>query len=260
MKNIIIIIAVVIVLLIAGVIFLIGNVDSIIKTGVETVGPKLLKAPVTLSDVNISVFKGTGSIKGLVVGNPEGFETDYAFKLGNVSLDLDVKSVTSDKIHLRSLIIDSPEIMYEGSLGKNNNLSRLQSNIEEITSRSGEKDSEDDSSESSEGDSEGSSKKIQIDYLKISGAQVNASLDILMGKTLKVGIPTIELRDIGKEKEATIADVVKEVLSKINSSVFQVVKEKASDIVNIDGVKEIKDNIGEKAKEGIDKIKSLFGN
>jgi hypothetical protein len=261
MKNVIIIVAVIIILVIAGVIFLIGNVDSIIKKGVETVGPKILKAPVTLNDVNVSVFKGKGTITGLVVGNPEGFKTDYAFKLGETSLDLDVKSVTSDKIHIRSLIIDSPEIMYEGALGKNNNLTKLQSNIEEITSRTGKKDdgSEGGASGSSEDDLSGSSKKIQIDYIKISGAKVTASLDILMGKTLDVNLPTIELHDIGKNSEATVTDAVKLVLDKLNSSTYQSVKEKAKGIINIDGVKELKDDIGEKAKEGLDKLKGLLG-
>ncbi|MFC1494243.1 hypothetical protein ACFL6W_03085 [Thermodesulfobacteriota bacterium] len=258
MKNIIIIIAVIIILVIGGVIFLISNIDSVIKKGVETVGPKILKAPVTLNDVNVSVTKGTATITGLIIGNPEGFKTDYAFKLGEVALDLDIKSVTSDKIHIRSLIIDSPEIMYEGALGKNNNLSRLQSNVEEITSRTN-KEGTDEKDGGSEGDSGGESKKIQIDYIKISGAKVNTSLDILMGKGLTVNLPVIELRDIGKNSKATVSDAVKLVLDNLNSSVYQAVKDKAKGIVNIDGAKELKDNIGEKAKEGIDKLKGLLG-
>jgi hypothetical protein len=257
MKNIIIIFCVIVLLIIGGVVFLTLNLDSIIKKGVEAAGPKVLKATVNLDDVNISLFSGKGKLSGLTIGNPEGFKTDYAFKLGEVALDLDVRSVTSDKIHIRSLVIDSPDIMYEGALGKNNNLTRLQSNIEEITSRSGKKDEDSENDES--GSSGGESKKIQIDYIKISGAKVNASLNILMGKTLNVNIPTIELRDIGKNNDATIADAVKLVLDKLNSSTFQTVKEKAREMVNVDGVKELKDDIGEKAKEGLDKIKGLFG-
>ena len=256
MKNIIIIFAVIIVIVIAGVIFLIGNVDSIIKKGVETAGPKILKAPVTLTDVNVSIFKGTGTITGLVVGNPEGFKTDYAFKLGETSLDLDIKSVISDKIHIRSLIIDSPEIMYEGALGKNNNLSKLQSNIESMTSGSDKKES---GTEGGGDDSGGKSKNIQIDYLKISGAKVSASLDVLKGDALNITLPVIELRDIGKNSNATVSDAVKQILGALNGSIS---KSLNSNIKELAGgkVKELKESVEEKAKEGIDKLKGLFGN
>ena len=167
MKNIIIVFAAVIILLIAGVVFFTLNIDSIIKKGVETAGPKILKAPVTLDDVDTSLFRGKASLEGLTIGNPEGFKSEYAFRLGKTDLDLNIKSITSEKIHIRSLVIESPEIMYEGALGKNNNLSKLQSNFESMTSGSDKKES----GSEGEGDSSASRpKKIQIDYLKISGA------------------------------------------------------------------------------------------
>ena len=49
--------------------------DGAIKRGVETIGPKLTKTQVTLNNVSLSLLSGSGKMKGLVVGNPEGFKT-----------------------------------------------------------------------------------------------------------------------------------------------------------------------------------------
>lgn len=251
MKNIIIIFFVIVLLLIGGVVFLTLNLDSIIKKGVETAGPKVLKAPVTLDDVDISLFSGKGKLSGLTIGNPQGFKSDYAFKLGETALDINIKSVTSDKIHIRSLIIDSPEIMYEGTIGKKNNISQLQANIKEMLKGSGKKE------ESPETSGAESTKSIQIDHVKVSGGKVHADLGLLTGKPITLDLPMVELHDIGKNGGATISDALAQVLEVLNGSISETVQSGIKDLSS-EKLNELKDSVGEKAKEGIDKLKGLF--
>jgi len=81
MKKIIVrlVIALLVLLVLAGVavhLFL----DGAIKRGVETFGPELTKVQVKLEYVNLSLLTGSGKIRGLLVGNPEGYKTPSPFR------------------------------------------------------------------------------------------------------------------------------------------------------------------------------------
>src|SRR5262249_20607410 len=131
MKKLIIraVIGVVLLLVLAFVIvaFYLG---SIVKKGVETVGPPLTKTQVKLDGATLSVFSGSGSLKGLFVGNPEGFTTPSAIKIDSIKLGVEPKSVFSDKIHVTKVNIDKAEITFEGGLGTKNNLSKILENVQ----------------------------------------------------------------------------------------------------------------------------------
>jgi hypothetical protein len=251
MKKILIAGGVLILIVVVAVILLISNIDTIIKKGVETVGPKILQAPVTLKDVDISVSSGSGELSGLTIGNPSGYNTEYAFKLGSIAVELDVKSVTTDKVHIRSVLIDSPQITYEGALGKKNNLSQLQANVESFAGAGSGSDEKNNSGDS------GASKKVQIDYLKIAGGSISVSMDVLQGKKLTVPLPTIELHDIGKDKEATMSDALKQVLAAVNNVTLPAVRGAVTNFTK--GLKGTAEAIQEGAQKEIDKLKGLFG-
>src|SRR5687767_4038093 len=72
--------------------------DVIVKRGVEKVGPAITKTEVKLDGVHISPFSGNGEVKGLVVGNPEGFKTPSAIQVRSVAVALEPGSVMGDKV------------------------------------------------------------------------------------------------------------------------------------------------------------------
>ena len=119
-------VVVVVIVLIVGVL----NLDKGIKAVVEKVGPELTKSSVTLRDVDLSLTSGEGSLRGLVVGNPAGFATPTAFSLGDISLAVEPKSLTTDTIVINSIRIIAPEITYESGKG-GTNLDQLQKNVEQ---------------------------------------------------------------------------------------------------------------------------------
>ncbi len=65
-------------------VFVLMTLGTGIKTVVETLGPEMTQAQVTLSSAKISLLSGDGRLKGLVIGNPEGFDTENAFALGEI--------------------------------------------------------------------------------------------------------------------------------------------------------------------------------
>ncbi len=144
------------VLIIVVIIALVFSVNSIIKHGVETVGPLALGTDVKIAEVDISLFSGKGQLKGIIIGNPEGFKTDNSFKLNKVRLALDVSSLFSDKIIIDEIFIDAPEITYEKS-GKGDNFKAILDNVNDFAGTSGSKASEDPKVESKEGGHSGQS-------------------------------------------------------------------------------------------------------
>src|SRR6266536_5705462 len=71
--------------------------DTAIKKGVETVGPKITKTDVRLNSVTLSLFSGSGKIKGFVLGNPQGFKTPAAISVGVANLSLEPRSIFDQK-------------------------------------------------------------------------------------------------------------------------------------------------------------------
>src|SRR5579859_1237577 len=128
-KLLLILVILVIVFIVAAVATVAFCLDGIVKEGVTTVAPKITQTTVTLDGVHISLMAGSVSLKNLVVGNPEGFKTPSAISLGKVALTVPPKSLLADKVVVKSIEIDSPEITFEGNPFGDNNLSKLMANV-----------------------------------------------------------------------------------------------------------------------------------
>lgn len=191
-------------------------ISPIVKTAVEKIGPAVTGVPITLEGVSLSLLSGKANIKGLVVGNPEGFKSDSAIKLREFNAELDLTSLLSDKIIVRDVTIDGPEITYETRL-TSSNISTILKNLE---SKGGEKaPARDEKKESA-----APAKKIQLDHFLFKDGRVMLASSQMGGKGLVLPLPTIELRDIGKEGDGTsIADMLKRIFAEINKTVARTI-------------------------------------
>ena len=248
MKKLPIIGGVVIAVIVIGILVLLGKINPIVENGIEKTGPTILKAPVTVDAVKISFFSGSGELKGFTVGNPEGYNTSHAFNMDSLKINLDVKSVTSDKIHIKNITIDSPSIIFEGGFGKSN-LSQLQANAAEFSKGGGDSDKEE--------SGKGETKKLVIDHMVIDNGSISVSMALLQGQKLTVPLPKLEMKDIGKEKDANISDVLGEVLAMVNKAAIPAVQSGLGDLGI--GMGKTSEKLQEEASKGMDKIKGLFG-
>ncbi|NJM56099.1 MAG: hypothetical protein HC841_09600, partial [Verrucomicrobiae bacterium] len=160
--------------------------DSIIKKGVEAVGPKATQVDVRLEGVNLSLLGGHGTLNGLFVGNPAGYKSESAMKVGTAHLALDAGSLMSDKVVIRSLRIESPEITFEGGL-KENNLTQIQKNVQAFAGMTEAAPAGEPAAEP------GATKKLQVDEFVLSGAKVNVVLTSPVSFTTSVKIADIRL-------------------------------------------------------------------
>ena len=70
MKSILKVGGIMVLLIVAALVLLSLSLNSIIKTGVETLGPQITGTPVTLEQANLSLLSGQGELEGLLVPNP----------------------------------------------------------------------------------------------------------------------------------------------------------------------------------------------
>jgi len=202
------------------VIFLIFSMDSLVTMAVEKYGSEALQTKVTLDQTKISATSGKGTLKGLTVENPKGFETGAAFKLGEISLQLDVGSITKSTVLIKEIVITAPEITYEiGADGSN--LDALQRNVARETG-GGE---ETGSGAAPPEKSNENGKKLIIDNLIIRDGKVNVSAVGLKGKEMTVNLPKVQLAGIGRDTGgASPGEVVKKLIDAINASAGGAVK------------------------------------
>jgi len=182
--------------------------DGAIRRGVETVGPMVTKVDVKLAGVSLSLLSGSGKITGLVVGNPEGYKTPSAIQVGSASLAVQPGSIFSDKVVIRSVDVQAPEITFETDL-KGNNLSKIIANVDETTGGA-------DKAKPSDPTQKKASKKLQVDDFRITGGKIHVSVTALGGQSVTVPLPEIHLTGLGQGPEGiTAAELTKTVLHSI---------------------------------------------
>jgi len=214
----------VVVLVVLGVVLAFYFLDSIVKKGVETVGPMLTQTEVRLDAVNLSPLSGSGSIKGLVIGNPQGFKTEAAIKVGSATLGLRPASVLSDKIHVTRIDVQSPEINYEGTL-KNSNLSKILENLEAAAGSS---------TNATAPGNEGASQKVQVDEFVVNGAKVTLNLNLLTGPPVVVTLPEIRLTGLGQGPDGiTVADLTRKMMKELTDAALNAATKKLADLGNV---------------------------
>lgn len=257
-KVILIVAAVVVVLIIAGVVALTLSLDSLVKKGVETVGPKITQTEMKLEGANISVLSGSGSLKGFLLGNPEGYKTASAIQFGEASVGVKPMSVMSDKIVVTHVRVIAPEITFEGALGSKNNLNKIMENVEATTGggQPADKGAEKPKSEPAGG----SAKKLQVDEFLISGAKVNVTLTALGGRKLTLTIPDIRLSNLGTGPEGiTAGELTKLVMKNINSETYKAVEKAVSDFgkQTLDAVKDVTKGDSNSVNKAVETIKGV---
>lgn len=230
-----------VVLVMVALVAVLLSLNIIVKKGVETVGPLIVKVDVKLGSANISPFSGSVQLSGLTVGNPPGYKSPSAIKVGDIKVVADLASALSDIIKVKSINIQAPEITCEGGLG-GINLKDIQKNL---ASASGA------SKAAEAAPASKSEKKFYVKDVVIEGGKISVALNELGGKGIVVPLPPIHLQNIGSETMGVTAnELVSQVLEPILTSAIKAA-------LNSGG------NLGKGTTEEINKVgkgfKGLFG-
>lgn len=221
MKKILIRIAIgVAVLVVLALVVVFFSLNSIVKKGVETVGPMVTKVEVKLGSADISPFSGGGRLSKLFVANPEGYKSPAAIQVGDIKLNAKLGSLLSDVIVVNELKVQNAEITLEGSL-RGNNLTKLLDNINGASANASQPKPK--GAPPSAGTSQ-SSKKFIVKDLVVEGTKVNVALDLpgLGTQAMSFPLPPLHLQDIGvAENGVTAEQLVQAIMRPLVASITE---------------------------------------
>ncbi|MGQ0509590.1 MAG: hypothetical protein ACT4P9_03170 [Betaproteobacteria bacterium] len=181
-------------LAIGGTWWLLFSLDGLVKQAIERWGPEITGVSVKVQSVRIEVAEGRGAIRGLVLGNPKGFQSPQALKLAEMRLTLDPASIAQHVVVIKELLIVAPEVTYERGQGSDN-MTVIQRNVDAWVAANAGK-----------AKSDGPGRKFVIENLRVQSGKAH------LGTTLSLPMPDLHLRDVGKKTNgASAGEVVKQV-------------------------------------------------
>jgi len=255
MKKLLLIVGVVVVIIVGALVFGVSKLGPLIKTAVNTYGPKLTKTELSLGDVSVSILSGKAELKDFFLGNPKGFTSSEAMKVGSIFIDIDEKSITGDTIVIHTIEVIAPAITYEKTRGADN-FKTIMNNVSSASKQPGSQ-----KGASSKAPSSGAGKKMIIEDFLMKQGTVTLATSLTGGKSISARLPDITMKNIGGTGASP-----QQVAEEIFKAVYKEITSRAvTDSLN-QGLKEFGKSLGtmgEDAKNqagGIQEtFKGLFG-
>ena len=191
-------------------VYLVMNSGSLLKTAVETLGSEYLGVDVRLNSAELKLTEGTGELRGLTIGNPDGFDGPHAFSLASITLGLDPLGQSESLIVVENIAVDGGDLAIIAT-GMDTNLQAIMANLEGDAPSGSAPESDAESADAESGDSE---LKVIIEKFSFTNAQTSLNSDLL--DDAAVQIRDIHLEGIGKKSQGvTIREALTQLLQPI---------------------------------------------
>ena len=274
-----IILGILIVLIVLAVVAIL-LIDPIAKNALEKGAPLILGTNVSVERIHIEPFNGRVEITDLIIDNPsESYSSEYAIKLGDIVADIDLGTVTKDKIRIEDMFLKDVDVVYETSV-INSNLQDILDNVKKLdTAEKKEKEEE-----KQEGEKAEKEKTLQVDRIELdnvgvtvqakgaaAGLPISVSMDPLtnlgtdeegitpVGLTLRIlgAIVTTAIKSAGgsvSDAAAVITDAATDAVAGATSAAANA----ANSVVN-DATSAASNAVNDAANAATGALKGLFG-
>jgi len=175
-----------------------------LKVAVESAGTRALNKGVGVADVDLSFLKGRIGLQDLTIDNPPGYQHDKLLELNRVDILLNARSLLEDVVNVTKITLDGGNVVIEQRGVSGNNLQDI---IEKLP----------------EEDAEPTGKRLHIDTLEVTNAEVKVKLLPIPGKldTLSFKLAPIKLTDLGGENGFDSAALTRTVLLAIAGKIAE---------------------------------------
>jgi hypothetical protein len=250
MKKLLIILGSLLALIVIGAFIASFFLGSIVTKGVNTFAPKITGTVVTLDSASVSPLTGSGTLKGLFVGNPEGWKSDKAFSFEKIHVSVVPSSIMGDHIIIKEVVIDSPQFVYETKI-VSSNIKDLLAQIEKNIGDTSDKPAADQPKTK-----DGKPLKFEVKSFRLENAKVTLGV----GPTaITVPMPPIVLTDLGtKEGGITPDQIAVKVMTNILANITSAVADSVLKVGGATGAAATDAATGAAKKAG-DGLKKLFG-
>ncbi len=185
-----------IVFVMGSVTYVLFNIDAVIKNGIEDVGSRALKVPLTVAEAQMSLKTGEGQIVDLRIANPAGFQTGDALNAPLIQLKVDAAKPAGRAISINELVINRPTVTLDIVDGRANWV-RLRDSARAWARRAENPD-----------EAAAGGQTFVIDQVVLSNGTLILRADFLGEQTLEAPLPDIRIKDIGTADEGTLpADI-----------------------------------------------------
>ncbi len=211
-------IAAILLLVVAGAAFLAyERLDVIVKVALEHYGPQVAGVSIDVGEVEISPRDGRGVLRRVDIGNPPGFSTQRAARLGEITVLVDPATVRAPVVLIHEISIGATTVTYEqGAHGTN--LEAIQKHIAGYVKQAAE-------------ESRGAAKtpsgrdvrhRFIVERLVIHNAKVTLTNAQLKGQGVTFDLPDIELANLGKRQGgATASEIASTVADALTARIAQ---------------------------------------
>ena len=221
-----------------------GSLNDYIKNQIETVGSQVTEQKVTVKAVDIKLTSGAGSILGITLANPKTYSQTNAFALGEMTLDINLESLTSSPIIIDAIVIKSPQAFVQFTQTGGSNIQDILDAIERNIPKAADQ----------AGDTTASGEEVKIKVRKIilAGTALTLDLSAFGNKEHSATLTDITLSNIGGDAGLPASQLGSEIIKQALSKIWQQAKTTQK--------KKIADNVKEKLKgKTKKKLTDLFG-
>jgi len=216
--------------IIAGIVVVL-SLDSIVKTGINTVGPRVAKVPLSVEKVRISLLGGSFAIEGLKMGNPPGFQTPNSFTAGKIRVDAKLRSLLSDEMIIPLIEVEQPAVTLEFS-GTKTNMGEIMKGLQTPAPQP-EKEQK-------------AQKKMRIGLIKVAGTKVSIAGLPAVG-SVGVPVPDIQISNVGTGGQGATPQ---EVASRTLTAIYEAVAGAVGSVLSAEQLNVLKGGLSDALKAG----------
>lgn len=199
----------VVVLIAVGAGYLYLNSSAIVKNLIEAQGSAATGVTVSIDSVELDILNGEATIRGLRVGNPEGFSDRNALSVDVISVGLDANTVSKDVMTITKIYVENPVLTYESVDGVSNfDVIKQNAQSGSSTSSSDEEDGQ----------------KFIVNLIEFTTGKINAVGMSPTGEELNATMPGFKIKDVGKaEGGVPAATIASRIAVAVTSRVIEAV-------------------------------------
>ncbi|MBU3070049.1 hypothetical protein KOI40_09460 [Aestuariicella sp. G3-2] len=240
-----------------AVVLVLQNLDQMIKTVVEESGSEVLGTEVRLESSKITLKEGRGELHNLTIANPPGFSQDSAFSLGEIALDIDLKSLGGDVIVLNEVLVSDAHLLVEEKALTQINVQTLMDNVKKNTASgkgsntSGEQAADSESMPAEE-------TKLAIEKFTLQG--INMRIITAEWGERSLTLPPLQLTNLGsRDNGLTPEEMTQAIIKPVLAKAEKAAKDELQDLAKEKAEEKLKEKLSEEDSEKLDQLKSLFG-
>lgn len=239
-KILLVILAAIVILAVAVVVFVNLFADRVVKVGIETAATKTLNVGVTINSLDLSILGGKLALQDLIIKNPPGYQHDKLLQLKTANIAVDVRSLLSDVVNIKEIKLDGAEVVLEQRGVSGNNIQDIMKSLP--------------SAPKTEAGAQPSGKKLHIDSLELSNITVKAKLLPIPGKadTVTLKLSPIKMTDLGGDNKLDTAALT----GKILVAIAKGIAEQGAGILPDDMLGSLKSTLAKTAELGKEVLKT----